>query len=126
MFSFSFLFLLLLTRIFLALAADVNINFDVANSVIAPDGFDRTGVIVNGVFPGPLIQAHKDDVLHITTNNFLTDPTMRYRVISFLWVATNTTVLRRTRRSYTIHWHGLVNREHRAQRTTADDQSSFK
>ncbi|SJL03817.1 related to Laccase-2 [Armillaria ostoyae] len=93
MFSFSFPFLLLLTRIFLALAADVNINFDVANSVIAPDGFDRTGVIVNGVFPGPLIQAHKDDVLHITTNNFLTDPTMRYRVISLLCYGSRLTLL---------------------------------
>ncbi|KAK0202637.1 laccase [Desarmillaria ectypa] len=67
MFSFTAPFLLLLTHITLALAADVNINFDIANSVVAPDGFDRAGVIVNGVFPGSLIQAHKDDVLHITT-----------------------------------------------------------
>lgn len=100
MFSFSLSFLLLLTRLLLALAADVNINFDVANSVVAPDGFDRTGVVVNGVFPGPLIQAHKDDVLHITTNNFLTDPTMR--------------------RSYTIHWHGLFQ-----MRTSSEDGPAF-
>ncbi|GLB41486.1 putative multicopper oxidase family protein [Lyophyllum shimeji] len=67
--------------------ADVNYIFNVANSVVAPDGFQRAGVIVNGAFPGPLIQAQKTDALHITVNNQLTDPNMR--------------------RSATVHWHGL-------------------
>jgi iron transport multicopper oxidase len=52
------------------------------------DGFNRAGVVVNGVFPGTLIQANKDDTLHINVQNFLTNPTMR--------------------RSTSIHWHGLV------------------
>lgn len=58
-------------------AADVNVAFNIDNSVVAPDGFSRAGVIVNGVYPGTLIQANKDDTLHITTNNQLTDSTMR-------------------------------------------------
>lgn len=58
-------------------AADVDIVFNLDNSQVAPDGFTRAGVIVNGVFPGTLIQANKSDVLHITVNDALTNPTMR-------------------------------------------------
>ncbi|KAF8155428.1 laccase 16 [Crassisporium funariophilum] len=67
--------------------ADVNYVFNIDNSNVAPDGFSRAGVIVNGVFPGTLIQANKDDVLHIAVNDQLTNPTMR--------------------QSISIHWHGL-------------------
>ena len=58
-------------------ATDVNIVFNLDNSQVAPDGFTRAGVIVNGIFPGTLIQANKSDVLHIAVNDALTDPTMR-------------------------------------------------
>lgn len=58
-------------------AADVDIVFNLDNSQVAPDGFTRAGVIVNGVFPGTLIQANKSDALHITVNDALTNPTMR-------------------------------------------------
>lgn len=58
-------------------AADVDIVFNLDNSQVAPDGFTRAGVIVNGIFPGTLIQANKSDVLHITVNDALTNPTMR-------------------------------------------------
>ncbi|KJA25108.1 hypothetical protein HYPSUDRAFT_135161 [Hypholoma sublateritium FD-334 SS-4] len=58
-------------------AADVDIIFNLDNSQVAPDGFSRAGVIVNGIFPGTLIQANKSDVLHITVNDALTNPTMR-------------------------------------------------
>jgi len=89
------------------LGATVNYNFNITNAVVArtsesqflmievltlllssADGFNRPGVVVNGVFPGTLIQANKDDTLHVNVQNFLTNPTMR--------------------RSTTIHWHGLV------------------
>ncbi|KAF8903804.1 laccase 17 [Mucidula mucida] len=101
MFSLTVAFVLLASRLAsLAWAADVNYVFDVANDVVAPDGFQRAGVIVNGIYPGTLIQANKDDVLHITTNNLLTDPTMR--------------------RSLTIHWHGLFQ-----MRTASEDGPAF-
>nr|AFA35114.1 laccase [Flammulina velutipes] len=92
--------LLLLSRVSWVAADDVNYTFDIANDVVAPDGFNRAGVIVNGIFPGTLIQANKDDVLHITTNNILTDPNMR--------------------RSLTIHWHGLFQ-----MRTATEDGPAF-
>lgn len=69
------------TLIFLAVssnAADLNINFDIVNANVSPDGFSRAGVLVNGVFPGTLIEANKDDTLHIAVNNQLINPTMRY------------------------------------------------
>ncbi|TFK25254.1 laccase 17 [Coprinopsis marcescibilis] len=69
------------------LSADVFYTFNIQNANIAPDGFTRAAVTVNGVFPGTLIQATKNDVLHITVNNQLTNPNMR--------------------RSTSIHWHGL-------------------
>ncbi|THU81240.1 hypothetical protein K435DRAFT_767461, partial [Dendrothele bispora CBS 962.96] len=84
----------------LSFAADVNFEFNIENSVVSPDGFERVGVIVNGIVPGTLIQASKNDVLHIKTNNNLTDPTMR--------------------RSYSIHWHGLFQ-----MKTNSEDGPSF-
>jgi iron transport multicopper oxidase len=62
------------------LAADVNFNFNIINANIAPDGFSRAAILVNGAFPGTLIQAQKDDVLHIAVNNQLVDPSMRYKI----------------------------------------------
>jgi iron transport multicopper oxidase len=61
----------------LARAANVNYNFNIVNANIAPDGFSRAGVLVNGAFPGTLVQAQKTDTLHITVNNQLTNPNMR-------------------------------------------------
>lgn len=87
-------------------AADVNYVFNLQNTQVAPDGFSRNGVIVNGIFPGTLIQANKADTLHITVNDQLTDPTMRY-VSVFLYVCAIDN-LEMIRRSVSIHWHGLV------------------
>jgi hypothetical protein len=75
---FTSLLSLLITASTTTYAADVNYVFNLQNSVVAPDGFSRAGVIVNDIFPGTLIQANKDDTLHITVNDQLTDPTMRY------------------------------------------------
>ncbi|KAK7466288.1 laccase [Stygiomarasmius scandens] len=74
--SASYLLLALVFPTF-TFAADVNYVFNIDNSIVAPDGFERAGVIVNDLVPGTLIQASKNDVLHIQTNNNLTDPTMR-------------------------------------------------
>ncbi|KAF5360031.1 hypothetical protein D9758_007648 [Tetrapyrgos nigripes] len=97
--SASFIFVALALSAFTS-AADLNYVFNVDNSVVSPDGFDRRGIIVNGIYPGTLIQAQKNDVLHITTNNNLTDSTMR--------------------RSLTIHWHGLFQ-----MKTASEDGPAF-
>nr|DAA04522.1 TPA_exp: laccase 17 [Coprinopsis cinerea okayama7\ len=94
MFSFISSKLALLVQLALAsttFAAHVNYTFNIVNANLAPDGFTRPTVVVNGQFPGTLIQANKDDILHITVNNQLTNPLMR--------------------RSTAIHWHGLFQRQ---------------
>ncbi|KAF8517714.1 laccase [Hysterangium stoloniferum] len=67
---------------------------------IAPDGFQRSALVTNGQFPGPLITATKGDTVKIAVNNELFDPTMR--------------------RSTSIHWHGID--QHR---NAFDDGPSF-
>ncbi|KAH6897940.1 laccase 10 [Coprinopsis sp. MPI-PUGE-AT-0042] len=64
-----------------------------SNMDVAPDGFNRPVIAVNGQHPSPLIRANKGDNFDLTVVNSLEDPTM----------------LRQT----SIHWHGMF------QRTTA-------
>ncbi|KAH8824577.1 laccase [Flagelloscypha sp. PMI_526] len=95
--SLVFKFILLVSAV---LAADVHYTFDITNAQVAPDGFNRVGCIVNNQFPATLIQANKNDVLHIANNNHLNNPTMR--------------------NSHTIHWHGLFQF-----RTSSEDGPAF-
>ncbi|QRV95362.1 Multicopper oxidase [Ceratobasidium sp. AG-Ba] len=60
-----------------ATARDVQYIFNIENGNVAPDGVVRNGVLVNGMFPGPLITANKDDRIEIMVNNKLTNSTMR-------------------------------------------------
>ncbi|KAI0640620.1 laccase B [Trametes meyenii] len=62
-------------------------DLTISNADVSPDGISRAAVLVNGVFPGPLIKGNKGD-------NF------QLNVIDNL---TNATMLKTT----TIHWHGL-------------------
>ncbi|KAJ7455652.1 laccase [Mycena galericulata] len=57
------------------------------NAVVAPDGFNRSAVLANGILPGPLIVANKGDEFNLNVINQLTDSSMLL--------------------SSTIHWHGL-------------------
>ncbi|KAG1735550.1 laccase [Suillus lakei] len=59
----------------------------IGNNVIAPDGFERSATLVNGIFPGPLITAQKGDNFAIEVVNELEDETMF--------------------RSTSVHWHGI-------------------
>ncbi|KAF8835817.1 hypothetical protein BDN67DRAFT_1015193 [Paxillus ammoniavirescens] len=59
----------------------------IGNEVVAPDGFNRSAILVNGVYPGPLIQAQKDDQFVIQVFNGLTDDTMPLDT--------------------SVHWHGI-------------------
>ncbi|PIL36359.1 transporter [Ganoderma sinense ZZ0214-1] len=62
-------------------------DMTIANGDVSPDGYSRAAVLVNGVFPGPLITGNTGD-------NF------QLNVIDDL---TNSTMLTAT----TIHWHGF-------------------
>jgi iron transport multicopper oxidase len=54
-----------------------SVTLNVVNARVAPDGFQRSAVVANGVYPNPPILATKGQTLRVTLNNRLTDPTMR-------------------------------------------------
>ncbi|KAK4570010.1 hypothetical protein LTR86_002980 [Recurvomyces mirabilis] len=59
-------------------------QFNIAEGTIAPDGVERTALLVNGAFPGPTIEANWGDWIEVeVTNNLPVEGT-------------------------TIHWHGLL------------------
>ncbi|KIK42100.1 multicopper oxidase [Suillus luteus UH-Slu-Lm8-n1] len=59
----------------------------IGNKVIAPDGFERSATLVDGIFPGPLITAQKGDDFAIEVVNELKDESMF--------------------KSTSVHWHGI-------------------
>ncbi|EJD08221.1 laccase [Fomitiporia mediterranea MF3/22] len=66
---------------------DVPMDLHIVNTVLAPDGFNRSTVVANGQFPGPLIKGNVGDRFKINVFDELKDPSMR--------------------RATSIHWHGL-------------------
>ncbi|KAL0577425.1 hypothetical protein V5O48_004565 [Marasmius crinis-equi] len=59
----------------------------ISNGVVAPDGFSRDAVLVNGITPGPVVTATKGETLSINVIDELTNSS--------------------TYKSTSIHWHGL-------------------
>lgn len=72
----------------------------IVNRVIAPDGFKRSATLAGGIFPGPLIKAHKNDHFSINVVNQLQDNDMPL--------------------STSVHWHGI-----QQQKTNWADGTSF-
>ncbi|KAJ3820027.1 laccase lcc6 [Lentinula raphanica] len=62
-------------------------DLHVVNKFIQPDGFNRSFILAEGVFPGPLISGKKGDNFQINVINELTNDTMLL--------------------STSIHWHGI-------------------
>ncbi|KAG8221175.1 laccase [Butyriboletus roseoflavus] len=62
-------------------------QLNIGNNYIAPDGYNRSAVLVNGIFPAPLIKANKNDPFAVKIVNELTDNTMPLET--------------------SVHWHGL-------------------
>ncbi|KAJ7896634.1 laccase [Mycena olivaceomarginata] len=62
-------------------------DLTLTNSDVAPDGFTRQAVLVNGQVPGPLIVANKGDEFNLNVVDQLTNETMLL--------------------STSIHWHGF-------------------
>lgn len=46
-------------------------EFTIAEGTIAPDGVEKQGILVNGQFPGPLIEANWGDWIEVTITNAL-------------------------------------------------------
>ena len=59
------------------LAADKLYQFNVANTAVNADGYNRQAITVNGQFPGTLITANKGDRLLLNVSNTLNNPAMR-------------------------------------------------
>ncbi|KIK45200.1 multicopper oxidase [Suillus luteus UH-Slu-Lm8-n1] len=76
------------------------IRLIIGNGNIAPDGLNRSAILVDGVFPGPLITAQKGDHFDIEVVNNLTDDSM-FQVTS-------------------VHWHGISQKK-----TNYADGTSF-
>ncbi|SJL10012.1 probable Laccase [Armillaria ostoyae] len=85
LFSFIAIITLLLTCSYAAVPAYSDLH--VVNRNIAPDGFNRSAVLMNGVFPGPLVFGYSGGRFRLNVINELTDNTML--------------------RSTSIHWHGF-------------------
>ncbi|KAK5656371.1 hypothetical protein OQA88_4751 [Cercophora sp. LCS_1] len=61
-------------------------DFTVSRGVIAPDGYERDVLLVNGAFPGPLIEANWGDTIVVNVHNNITGP----------------------EEGAGIHWHGFI------------------
>ena len=59
-------------------------DFTITNQTIAPDGVSKGGLVINGAFPGPTIEANWGDWIQVTVHNQLADE------------------------GTALHWHGLL------------------
>ncbi|KAI0204148.1 multicopper oxidase [Astrocystis sublimbata] len=62
-------------------------DFNISRGVIAPDGYEKSVILVNGQFPGPLIEANWGDYIEVNVhNNIIEEP----------------------QEGTAIHWHGFL------------------
>ncbi|KAI7972181.1 hypothetical protein EIK77_001747 [Talaromyces pinophilus] len=59
-------------------------KFSVSRAIKAPDGYQKSVILINGQFPGPLIEANWGDTIEVTVTNDIED----------------------TAEGVTLHWHG--------------------
>ena len=61
-------------------------DFTISRGYVAPDGYQRDVLLVNGAFPGPLIEANWGDTIQVTVHNNISA----------------------TEEGLALHWHGLL------------------
>lgn len=61
-------------------------NFTIERGVIAPDGYQKSVILINGQFPGPQIEANWGDMVEVEVHNQITGP----------------------EEGTSLHWHGLL------------------
>ncbi|EED16674.1 multicopper oxidase, putative [Talaromyces stipitatus ATCC 10500] len=64
-------------------------NFDIMEGWMMADGVNKTGLYINGQFPGPTIEANWGDTIQVTVTNHIKD----------------------SAEATSMHWHGLLQRE---------------
>ena len=61
-------------------------NFNIARGTIAPDGVNKSALLINGAFPGPLIEANWGDTITVNVCNNIVGP----------------------EEGTALHWHGIL------------------
>ncbi|CAG8956065.1 hypothetical protein HYFRA_00011848 [Hymenoscyphus fraxineus] len=61
-------------------------DFTITREVRSPDGYEKEMLLVNGQFPGPLIEANWGDTIQVTVHNAITGP----------------------EEGTALHWHGIL------------------
>ncbi|KAG6017294.1 hypothetical protein E4U54_007821 [Claviceps lovelessii] len=61
-------------------------DFTVSRGTLAPDGYEREVILINGAFPGPLIEANWGDTIQVTVHNNIST----------------------TEEGLALHWHGFL------------------
>lgn len=61
-------------------------DFTVQRGKKSPDGYSKDVLIINGQFPGPLIEANWGDTIQVTVHNAITGP----------------------EEGTALHWHGIL------------------
>jgi FtsP/CotA-like multicopper oxidase with cupredoxin domain len=64
-------------------------DFTLSRSTLAPDGYQKNVMLINGAFPGPLIEANWGDTIQVTVHNHISGP----------------------EEGTSLHWHGLLQKE---------------
>lgn len=64
-------------------------NFNIARGTIAPDGVNKSALLVNGAFPAPLIEANWGDTITVNVCNHITGP----------------------EEGTALHWHGILQKQ---------------
>ena len=61
-------------------------DFTISRDILAPDGVTKNVLVVNGQFPGPIIEANWGDTIQVTVHNKIVGPV----------------------EGTSLHWHGLL------------------
>ncbi|KAH8791165.1 Cupredoxin [Hyaloscypha finlandica] len=61
-------------------------DFTVSRGTAAPDGYSKNALLINGQFPGPLLEANWGDTIQVTLHNQITGP----------------------QEGVALHWHGML------------------
>ena len=64
-------------------------NFTITRGITAPDGYPKSGLLINDQFPGPMIEANWGDMIEVTVQNEIYPE----------------------EEGLTLHWHGLTQKK---------------
>ena len=72
-------------------------DFTISRGILSPDGVNVSMILINGQFPGPLIEANWGDTIQVTVHNAIEDANELGAELDAEGTA--------------LHWHGLLQRQ---------------